>query len=348
MLEWPLCVWQLLAMSPFDIATKTLMPVKDAKLQLYAVAWLILHITLLILTMVFPSTYINMDNSIGNFDGLVAMIIIRFVSCLIVAEAIFKRQKQIDLLQQIVRIDAILRHKLHIAIDYKTHCLQNNISTAIWVCVCISCIVCCITIRYMISSMMGNFWLVYALPFFIYSLNYHRMVAYVHMIRVRYQLLNQFIEKVCMFQERGVVNNEILQSFQRMSKVAFADSKLEPLLSKSQLIDIRNVYQIMYEASNTINDLFWWSLPVCIGIDFHRLLVNVYLLFVVLLFEFKWAILVESLFWGFINVSHLLFLAHVCHSTNKEVSCEVCFSISIAFVFNLLHSLNLFHSFGFV
>lgn len=321
-LQRPLRVWQLLAMSPFDMANKTLMPVKDVKLQLYGYTWLILNITLLILSMVFATTYIEWNDSIGNFDKLLAMLMIRSVSCLIVGEAIFKRQKQIDLLQKIVRIDGILRHKLHIQIDYDKHRMQNNILITIWIFVCVSCIVCMNVVMHVTKHDGQRFWLVYTFPFFIYSLNYHRMVTYVHVIRLRYQILNQFIEKVCLLQERGIVNNEILQSFQRVSKVAFVETKLEPLLSKSQLIDIRNIYQIMYDASNTINDLFWWSLPLCIAIDFHRLLLNVYILFGVLLFEFKWDELVACLFWGCVNVSHLLLLSHACHSTNKEVSFE--------------------------
>lgn len=305
------------------------MPVEDTKLQLYAVAWLILHITLLILSMVFTSTYITWTDSIGDFEALVAVLMIKFVSCLIVVEAILKRQKQIDLLHQFVRIDGILRHKLHIAIDYKKHWLRSNVFVTAWICACVLFIVCVIAVK----ERAPQFWLVYALPFFIYSLNYHRMVTYVHMIQLRYQMLNQFIEKVCLFQERGVVNNEILLSIQRVSKVALDESKLEPLLSKSQLIEIRNTYQIMYEATNTINDLFWWSLPICIAIDFLRLLVNVYILFVVLLFEFNWTSLVGCLFWGCINTAHLLFLSHACHSANKQVSFDFASLLDLFFYF---------------
>lgn len=320
-LQWPLRVWNIFAMAPFGVTNKTLLPVKDVKLQFYSTVWLLLHIVLLILSVVYTSTYLNWTElAIGNYDTLMAMMTIRLLSCLIVGEAIFKIQKQTEFLQQINRIDFILRHRLRIHIDYKKHQFQCNILTTIWIFVCFSCAICVFVVYHIIEDVYSErFWVLYAFPFLIYSLHYQRMVLYVHVIRLRYQMLNQFIEKVCMFQERGVVNNEILRAFKQMSKVAFADCPLEQLISKSQLMDIRNIYQIMYETTNIINDMFWWSLPLCIGIDFHRLLVNSYLIFGVLLFHLKWKDLVIGLFWGGINITHLILLSHACHSTKKEV-----------------------------
>lgn len=323
-LQWPLRIWQMLAMAPFGVANKTMMPVKDVKLEVYAVIWLVVNITLLLLCIIFSSKYIDWNaktNAISNYDNLMAIVTIRLCSCLIVGEAIFKLKKQTDFLERIVRIDFALQHKLQIDIDYKKHQFQSNILTIIWIFISFSCVICVFVVFHITeNSLSQRFWLLYVFPFLIYSLHYHRMVLYVHVIRLRYQMLNQFIEKVCMFQERGVVNNEILQAFKQMSKVAFSESPIEQLISKSQLIDIRNIYQTMYETSIIINDMFWWSLPLCIGIDFHRLLVNMYLVFSVLLFGFKWNDLIICLFWGIINIAHLLLLSHACHSTNKEVS----------------------------
>lgn len=327
-LKWPLRVWQIFGMAPFGVTNKTLLPVKDIKLQFYSAIWLIVHIVLFILSMVYSSTYLDWaDLPIGNYDTLMAMMTIRLLSCLIITEAIFKRHKQTEFLQQINRIDFILQNKLEIAVDYKKHQMQCNILITIWMFVCFSCAICVFVVYHMINDKFNEcFWVLYAFPFLIYSLHYQRMVLYVHIIRLRYRMLNQFIEKVCLFQERGIVNNEILQAFKQMAKVLHANYPLEQLLSKSQLMDIRNIYQIMYETTNIINNMFWWSLPLCIGIDFHRLLVNSYLIFGVLLFHLKWNDLVIGLFWGFINITHLILLSHACHSTNIEVRKRMRFS----------------------
>lgn len=320
-LQWPLRVWQILAMTPFGVAHKTLIPLKDLRLEIYAATWFIFNVILLILCVIFSSKYIDWPaNALAGYDSIMAMITIRLCSCLIIGEALFKIKKQTEFLHRIIRIDYVLRHKLRIDIDYKKHQFQSNILTTIWIFMCFSCMICIFVVLHITEDNFNQrFWLIYGFPFLFYSLHYHHMVLNIHVIRLRYQMLNHFIEKVCMFQERGVVNNEILQAFKQLSKVTFSETSIEQFISKSQLIDVRNIYQTMYETTVIINEMFWWSLPLCIGIDFHRLLVNTFVLFSVLLFAFKWNQLVICLFWGFINIAHLLLLSHACHSTNKEV-----------------------------
>lgn len=309
-------------MAPFAVTHKSLLPVKDVKLQIYAVVWLFMHITCLLLCGIFSSIYIDWNElPIGNYDTFMAMITMRILSCLIVGEAVFKSNVQTDFLQRIIHIDAVLHHKMRIQIDYKKHQLQSNIRTTIWIFVCLSSAICVFVVFHTTEDTFSEyFWILYTIPYFIYSLHYHRMVSYVQVIRLRYLMLNQFIERACLFQERGVVNDEILRAFNQTSKVAFAECPVEQLISMPRLMDIRNIYQMMYETTNMINDMFWWSLPLCIGIDFHRLLVNLYLIFGVLLYHLKWNDLVVGLFWGSMNVTHLILLSHACHSANKEVS----------------------------
>lgn len=74
-LQWPLRVWQIFAMAPFVVTNKTLLPVDDVKLQFYAALWLLLHFILLILSIVYSSTYLDWSElPIGNYDTLVAMV----------------------------------------------------------------------------------------------------------------------------------------------------------------------------------------------------------------------------------------------------------------------------------
>lgn len=321
-LRWPLRIWQIFATAPFDVTNKTMMPVKDFKLTVLAGIWLIVHITLLILCIFYSSTFINWENTlqIRNYDTSLAMITVRFLSCLIVGEAIFNQHKQINFLQKILQIDTILQQKLQIQIDYKKHYIQNNILTTIWIFMCFSCAICVFVVYHETENTFDEcFWIVYAIPFFVLSLQYHRMVLYLHAIRLRYQMLNQFIEKACLFQERGVVNNEILNAFKQISKFTYADGPVVQLISKSQLMDIRNIYQISYETAYMINDIFWWSIPLCIGIDFHRLLVHLYMIFGGLLFHLNWDDLLIGLFLGCMNLAHFVVLSHACQSTNQEV-----------------------------
>lgn len=322
-LVWPFRVWQLIAVAPFGMTKKLSLPTKSTKLYYSAIILLFVYIILLTLSVTFSSTYIDWSSKdFTKFDDLLAMTIVRITSCVIVGEAIFKLNKQIDFFKQIIRIDFILHRKLNIRIDYSKFKFQNNLITAIWIFCLLFCVVSVsITIHMLGDSYSERFWAFYIGPLFVYSLNCHRMVLYVFVIRRRYQFLNQFIEKVCMLQEKSVFNQNILQTFEKLSKIKGSpiDSLAVQHISESQLKDIRNVYQMLYEATKMINDLFLWSLPLCIGIDFHRLLVNTFFLFAVWLLQKYWVVLIMAMSWGSLNIAHLIILSHACHTTHATV-----------------------------
>lgn len=322
-LIWPLRVWQFIAVAPFGVAKTLSIPIKNTKLYYYAMILLFVHIILLALSVTFSSTYINWSsNDMGRFDSLLAMAMVRFSSCVIVGEAIFKLNKQIDFLKQITRIDFILYRQLDIRFDYKKYRFQNHLITAIWIFSLVFCMIgIAITMNILGVSYDERFWAFYIGPLFIYSLNHHRFVLYVFVIRRRYKLLNQFIEKICMLQENSVADQIILHTFEPSTKVKISpiNSLVVQLISESQLKDIRNVYQMLYEATKMVENLFLWSLPLCICIDFHRLLVNVFLIFSVWLLQSYWLVLIVAITWGTLNIAHLIVLSHACHTTSKEV-----------------------------
>lgn len=310
-LRWPFLVWQMVGTAPFTVAKKALVPVQNPKLQLYSAILFIVNVVLLILSMVFTSVYIAPTEKVVTwYNSLVTMLSIRLLTCIVVLEAILKVNRQTDLLQRITRVDFILRHKLRIHVDYKKHQFHNNLMTTVWVFGCFACIVSVFVVQHvgLKNKTEETFWLIYAIPFLMYSMNYHRMVSYVYEIRRRYQMLNCFLEDICTAQQRRSLNDDLL-----------ANGRIENLISKSQLIDFRNAYQILYEASNVVNDTFWWSLPLCIGIDFHLLLMNSYGVFAVLLLRGEVIILGVVVSWGSMNIAHLLLLSHACHSASKEV-----------------------------
>lgn len=318
-LVWPLRVWQILAFAPIGVAKKLLLPTKNTKLYYYAIVAMLIHVISLVLSLIFSSTYIDWsDNSISKFDDFLAMVIVRTSSCIIVGEAIFKLNKNIDFLKQIIRIDFILCRKLQIRIDYKKYQFRNNLITAIWICGLLFCLTSIlITMHELGKATDVRFWSFYIGPLIVYSMNYHRMVMYVFVIRRRYQFLNQFIEKICMLQEKSMLK----KPFDQLSKkeVFLNDSLAVQLISESQIKDIRNIYHLLYEATEIVNELFLWSLPLGIAIDFHRLLVNVFFIFAVWLLNSNWIVLIIAISWGCLNAAHIIMLSHACHTTSKEV-----------------------------
>lgn len=318
-LKWPLRIWQIFGMTPFEVCNKSLLPVKNAKLQMYAGILLLVHIILLIISLAFTSIYIDWSNDTDrNLNELVEVISIRLTVCVIVAEAIFKANQQTEFLCKIIDIDGVLRRKLHIKMDYKKQQFYNNILTVILILTCVSCVILVAVVNYeFYPAIDSQFWLWYALPFIVYSIHYHRMVLFVHLILYRYKSVNQFIENVCLLQEKRQSDNfELLLATKKRPKVTF--TKLS--ITASQLVDIRNVYQNLYETTEMINDMFRCSLPLCIGIDFHRFLLNTYFIVAVIFLEIEFYLLFIAIFCGCINIAHLLFLSHACHSTSKQVT----------------------------
>lgn len=319
-LRWPLFVWQFLGMAPYGIANKCLLPIKSTKLQCYSGVLLLIHSVVLVIGIVLPSSYVDLtDRMIHLLNDLAAVIIARFLACVIVAESLIKLNKQIDFLRQMLRIDFILRGKLRINIDYKREHFENNLMTGIWIFTWLSCcIIVWINLYKFYEEIDVIFWYWYAPQFLMYSIQYHRLVTYMRLIFRRYKIINEFIEKYHAMQEERAQHFESTMDFKEMSKLKFTDFP-KPLLTKSQLQHIRDAYQILYETTNMVNDIFWWSLPLCILMDFHRLLLNVYYSVCVLFLQSEWLLLGVSIIFGGVNFTQIFILAYAGHSTKTEV-----------------------------
>lgn len=216
-------IWQLFGMAPFEFVNKSSLSTKNTKLQYYAIALLLFHFILLIIAIFFSSTFINWSPvAYINYDNFLSMLSIRLVACIIVAEAIFKLNKQIEFFRRIIRVDHILSNKLRIEIDYKKEQIQNNILTVTWILMCFVCIICVLIALNTINiSTTTGFWLWYSVSFMVYSIHYHRIVSYVHLILHRYKSVNQFIEKICSIEWKEAESPEYFLALKQMSQVGY-------------------------------------------------------------------------------------------------------------------------------
>lgn len=323
-LVWPMRVWRFLGVAPFIVTRKASQPTKNSNVFNFSIVLLFVNVLLLVLSMIFSSTFIDWSSKdFTKFDDFAAIAMGRIASCFILGEAVFKLNKQINFLKQIMRIDFVLNRKLYIRIDYKKFQFHNNLIAVIWSVCLIACVISISVTFHMIGNLYDErFFLFYIGPLVVYSLNCQRMVLYVYVIRRRYKLLNQFIEKIYAIQEKSIDTQTILEKFEQSSKIkgSAIGSLAVQLISESQLRDIRSAYQMLYDASQMINALFLLSLPLSICIDFHRLLVNIFFVFGVWLLKQHSLILVIALSWGGLNIAHLIMLSHACHTTSKEVS----------------------------
>lgn len=89
-----------------------------------------------------------------------------------------------------------------------------------------------------------------------------------------------------------------------------------------KLVDVRTAYQLMYEASENINKLFRWTLPINIANDFQIGLTNTFL-FITFMLQWNeetsnWKKVSGPLIWAMYNIGHILILSSVCQQACEE------------------------------
>lgn len=297
---WVLHIWQMFSLVPFKLTEKTLLPTANNNYKIFAFFSLWSYISTATCSLIYSEWYIDWSSDPHNvYTIMFNMLSTQAVTCLIIYEAIDKTDEQIDFLERFNKIDNALRYKLKIEINYKSYRLYNNIGCILWFLWHFSCTISIFVYCYLTENRsFERFHIFYAMPFFIYSLQYQRMIVYVHLIRNRYTLLNQFLREF----EENVKQN-----------------KIDHLTSRDLLIELRNIYQKLYEASDLINKIFRWTLALCIAVDFYNCMGHIFYMFIIFLLNQPWTDAIAPFIWLTCNLGHVLILSHACHSTTKKV-----------------------------
>lgn len=104
------------------------------------------------------------------------------------------------------------------------------------------------------------------LPIVVLHLYFHRLITFVELVKHRYQLINE-----CVYNFHTFTDDDYFERSADVREYLNSDDAFE------KLQNIRRVCQLLYSASNAINDLFKWSLLVCIFYSFVCLFVIGYL-----------------------------------------------------------------------
>lgn len=306
----PFRFWQILSLAPFGLIENSLSFNVNKKDKIFAIFSLFMHITWLIISVTFMDSYLLPSHSrVYVIDTVFIMLFNHFTSCFIIAEAIINTNHQIDFLERMNKIDYALTYKLQIKIIHEKYTFQNNVRFICWILWHLICHLTIIAYFAIAASIEFNFWIFYAIPFFICSLQYQRMILYIHQIRNRYAILNKFI-----------IDNfpSYIVSIYEPNKVN--EKKIDLLKSKTLLRELRDTYQELHDVSELINKIFRWSLPLCIGHDFHSILTNFYLVLSVWMKHDSWTHVTPSIMWLTCSLSQVWLLSHACHSTTAEVN----------------------------
>lgn len=320
----PFRIWQIFSLVPFGLISEKLYLNKASNLHYYSMASLAVHIAALFHGLIIQNFYVPNEGEVyTQYNEIITLGLMRFIACVIVLESILNRKTQFTVLEMINQIDLNLKCKLRIKINYKRQQFHYNIGTLLWLLVFgVSDTAILVYAHVKGEEKFKMFWLFYSIPFIICGLQYQRLAYYATLLRQRYQLLNEFLLNICSIQEAHQIESESLDMKPK-------HSTLDPLITTTQVRDFRNIYQQLYEASVCVNDIFWWSLPLCILSDFHKLLVNTYLIFAMFLVQSSGDDAIVGVLWGICNVINLLLVSHACHSTTIAVWINFNCSINI-------------------
>lgn len=320
----PFRFWQIFSLVPFGLISDKIYLNKSSNLQYYSMASLAVHVAALLHGLFAQDLYLHNEGEVySQYNDILTLTLMRFIACIIVLEVILNRRTQFIVLEMINQIDLNLEFKLRIKINYKRQQFYYNIRTILWLLLFGMCDVA--IFAYAIvkgQEKFKMFWLFYSIPFIICGLQYQRLAYYAILLRQRYQLLNEFLLNICSIQEAHQIESESLD-------IQPKHSTLDPLITTIQVRDFRNIYQQLYDVSIRVNDMFWWSLPLCVLSDFHKLLVNAYQIFAVFLVQNSGDEAIIGVLWGICNSVNLLLVSHACHSTTIAVWIECNRSINI-------------------
>lgn len=336
-------VWQFFCLSPFALTKKTRWPKFVRNFNFYCLIYITIESAVLLHGFIFTRYYLDWSEELVIVYGnLVTMTLARVLAILVVIESWNKRSIQIDFLKKVSKIDSILSYRLNICLRYDSYRRETSWKSILWLIAFVAMQI------YFVVTMSKNeadksllhFWLAYMAPFFICSLRYHQMITYVRLVRYRFESINNFIQSVCFVEERRIPNRDLIKMMQNIIKTIPTSSEYgdNKMFSYKKLVEVRAAYQLLYEASEEINMLFRWTLPINIANDFQKGLTNIFF-FITYALKWDWSMsdfrgIAGPLIWAMFNIGHIMILSSACQHACEEAE------LTPALLHNVDFSLN--------
>lgn len=244
-----------------------------------------------------------------------------FISLFLMAESVVMNNNLKHFVRQIKNIDVIMHQQLRI--NMRADIQRNHIRDQFWRWIRVTFYTACA--QYFIAVLVqfetevfkppaqrqSVFFLGFIatirmdIPLFIMQLYFFRIVTFVNMLKYRYRLINQSIRSFHTFTDL-----DCLTKYGEVRDFLNSDQSLQ------KLHDIRIVCRLLYTASDSINDLFKWSLLVCLFYEFMSFTVIGYLFFVTKAF---YAFAVFALHFVIPSIIQIVSLTNACELTSQEV-----------------------------
>lgn len=316
-------VWQVFGMMPFAFSEKSLRPEKSSVYSIMSAVWTVFHVIIFVHGLIYTGYYVDWDQKKWAINDFLTLNMVRFIAILVVIESWMKRTLQTEFFDKIAKVDSILSYKLNIDINYELNQREMTFKLFAWISMIVALQVISATIFYFIGfdKFTVLLW-AHLLPFAICSLRYQQMIVYARLLGIRFILINAFIRKNFLFDDYRGRNSDFMKTMKNLTKVKMFSTDEEIIVACKKLMELRLAYQQLLGTSETITEMFGWTLPLNLANDFQKALINTYLMISLALrvgrvnasLEFMIAIFL----WLLVNMTHIVTISHSCQRTCEE------------------------------
>lgn len=303
------CQWS--GLSPLDLDRGTAFSTKSIhSFTILMAFWLTIEIGHFLHGFIRQDIYVDWKGSkILSYIDIITPWFIRLHAIVLLIESFSKRTDQVELLDKMAEIETVFVTKFQMKIDAPK--LQRTFRNHLvfWLLRLAAIIGCTFLTR---TWGRVYYLFLYIVPFYTSTLMYAQFLAYIDTIHYCIEML---IDEVGQFSMSHVPQSAALKNAEKRTFV-FTFEKIE------RLRDLRQVFQLVWQASMLVNHYVRWSLPIGINNEFITLINDLYWIFLLLLNPMNFSIrqiLICSI-WAVINLSCIYQTSNTCDRTVAAVS----------------------------
>lgn len=312
-------ILQLVCLCPYSI--KEISNLIRPKFQKPQLILMLIFQMVLIVYVVHLSFHFPILNGTVKLAFFTKFVMIQVMTLALFIESYNNRNVQKDFLLQINSIDFIMEYQIDIKMDHRIQRKHHTKRVISFIGVHL--------IVFLISSntiylLYGEGIIRFAIEFFsitIVALRYYQLGFFADLLYQRYRIINDFMDSA----------NDLINIDQYISKrtnfgeifdkmiVNGVNNRRRTNIGCDKLHALRRACCSLYKASNTINELFKWTLPLCILTDFFHYLFGVFYILHILLDADPPILLIVPITRFFMVAYHVVFFVIDCGDCTEEV-----------------------------
>lgn len=322
----PLRVWQAFGLSPFAVSGRKLRARQHKLFTVYSAVLFSLTFISMVRTWFYMEHYVADENHLRAMYRSYSLNFIQLSAMVALFESWKKRCAQLKLFEKINRIDTIVQLQLNFPIDFDQQRRNTVTKTALWNLVSICYQLIFVWLSYGSSDDAKPLYYIFTgLSNIICLQRDTQMVAYVRLLRYRFETLNAFINEELLRVARRTSDFDFVKSGENPSKLNVAQGKSEEerTLACRKLFNVQTAYQLLHEAADMINHSFAWSLPFTMMHSFQTTLICSFAFLVHVLktkyyTDADWTILLFTGLPTIYSFLHLAVIANACQGAVDE------------------------------